>query len=654
MTEPKDSPRWEAAEEHPHHPSGSDRGSGHKGLVIGAAVLATVGTILAGVRGIDTGSLILQALALEGLLVALAAWLSLHAFRIRRRLVEAHEWQPPESGGWDEMEEEELNVTLHDVHRSRMIHFAVLAVPVTLLVGFLATYLLWTHSGGEAEWLPPDDIAAASVICLVACCLWLVLSRSFEAFRGSDVPEAPALMLAFRDLQWTTLLVAAGILGTMIWPKNVGGDGQPWSPPEIWVARLIFLWLIAVCAEQLIRIALACLRRDWMEAGFTSPTQLILREAVFVRGNPIASLFETIEARFGVSFRSSWAIGFVRAAAVPSLIAVLLLFWALTSLSVVGTDELGIRESFGQIRGQLPWNLGAVTDEPLPPGLHWKFPWPFGRILRYPVKHVFAMPVGFVPSPGRQRAFLWTTPHAEEEFALVLGNDAQVLSVNTLVYYKIREDKKGLLDYVYQCADSPEDGSEADRGRAMVKTALDAYAHRALMEQTRTATLEEILAANRAEFCDRLKQSLRNYAAENRLGIDVIDVALVGMHPPIDAAPAYLDVISAEIDAERYRIGAEGQRTASITDASTTSHAQVAAAEVQASQQVGKAHEESAEFVAMGEGYRAAPEAFMQRLWFETYEAALADQPLIVVDEDVIVDMRKLPQPQVIIPGGVP
>ena len=654
MTESKDSPRWEAAEEHPHHQSGSGQGSGHKGLVFAAVVLVTVGTILAGICGILEGSLILQALALEGLFVALAAWLTLHAFRIRRRLVEAGEWEPHPSQEWDDMEEEELNVTLHDVYRSRMIHFAVFMVPVTLLVGFLALYLLWTQSGPEAEVVSSENVPAASVICLVACCLWLVLSRSFEAFRGDDLPEAPALMLAFRDLQWTTLLAAAGILGTMIWPKNVGGDGEPWSSPEVWVARLIFVWLIAVCAEQLVRIVLAWLRRDWVEAGFTSPTQLVLREAVFVRGNPIASLFETLEARFGVSFRSSWAIRFVRAAAVPSLIAVLLLFWGLTSLSVVGTDELGIRESFGRIRGELPLNLGTVTDEPLPPGLHWKFPWPFGRILHYPVKHVFTMPVGFVPSAGRQRAYLWTKAHAEEEFALVLGNDAQVVSVNTKVYYKICEDKQGLLDYIYQCADSPEDGSEADRGRAMVRRALDAYAHRALMEQTRTATLEEILAANRAEFCDRLKQSLRDYAAENRLGIDVIDVALVGMHPPIDAAPAYLDVISAEIDAERYRIQADGQRTASITDAETTSHAQVAEAKVQASEQVGKAYQESAEFLAMGEGYRAAPAAFMQRLWFETYEATLSDQPLIVVDEEVIVDMRKLPQPQVIIPGGVP
>jgi len=492
MTESKD----------PALPEGAERkvreaGSGHKGLVFGAAFLVSIGVIVAGAYGMrarPAGALVLKALALEGALVALSAWLSLHAFRIRRRVAEAYEWESYEAHGsrdWDEVEEEGVGVTLQDAQHARMIHFAVLAIPATVLVGFLALFALWTQSGREAGVLPENDIAAASVICLVACCLWLVLSRAFEGLGRDELPEGPSLMLGFRDLQWTTLLVAAGILGTLIWPKNAfSASGEPWSPPEIWVARVLLVWTLAVVVEQLIRVTLAWLRRDWVDEGFASPVHLLLREAVFLRGNPIASLFETIEARFGVSFRSSWAIRFVRAAALPSLVAVVLLFWGITCLSIVAVDELGIRESFGRIRGELPWNLGTVSDDPLPPGLHLKFPWPFGRVRHYPVKKVFAMPIGFVPRAGHQRAYLWTKVHAEEEFAMVLGNDAEVVAVNALVYYKIREDKEGFLQYVYRFADSPNDGPQARSGRAAVETALDAYAHRALMEQTRSATLD--------------------------------------------------------------------------------------------------------------------------------------------------------------------
>ncbi len=639
-----------------HH----DAGGGHKGLVFGAALLATIGVVFAGVYGMKSGSLVLKALALEGALVALAAWLALHAVRIRRRLVEAHEWEAYEAQGardWDELAEEGLSVSLQDVQHSRTIHLAVMAVPATLLIGFLALYQLWTQSGSGAGVLEKGDVAAASVICLIGCCVWLVLSRAFEGLGREEVPEGPALMLAFRDFQWTTFLVTIGVLGSLLWPEDgFWGNGEPWSQPEVWVARVLLVWTLAVTVEQILRLALAWFRRDWVDAGFVSPAYLMVREAVFLRGNPIASVFETVEARFGVSFRSSWAIRFVRAASLPSLVAVVFLFWAITCLSIVETDELGIRESFGKIRGELPGDLGTVTDELLQPGLHLKFPWPFGRIRHYPVKKVFAMPVGFIPMAGQQRAYLWTKAHAEEEFAMVLGNDAEVVAVNALVYYKIREDKQGFLDYVYRFADTPEDGPEGGTkpGRVTVQTALDAYAHRVLMEETRTATLEQVLSVNRAEFAGRLKESLRDYAEKNRLGIDVIDVALVVMHPPIEAAESYLDVINAQIDAERFQITAQGQYDVALERAQTSSYSRVAEQKMYAADRVGTAYEESEEVLALSQAYQTAPEAFKQRLWFETYEAALADKPLIVVDEQVYIDMRQTPEALNLFPSGAP
>ena len=47
---------------------------------------------------------------------------------------------------------------------------------------------------------------------------------------------------------------------------------------------------------------------------------------------------------------------------------------------------------------------------------------------------------------------------------------------------------------------------------------------------------------------------------ENRLGVEIIDVALINLHPPIAVAGAYLDVISAEIDAVRYQAEALGDQ----------------------------------------------------------------------------------------------
>ncbi|MHC4405957.1 MAG: SPFH domain-containing protein [Planctomycetota bacterium] len=601
MTEAKDYGLPEAPGARQFKTSGS-----HKGFVFGAAVLVSVAAVLAYWYGAQTETLLMKALGLEAALVALAAWLSLHAGRIRQRLADYHEWESQE---WQEADSDEVEaeeeVGLYDVQHAWKLHFTVFAAPATLLVGFLAGYLLFSPSDGGAGRFDTSYTATATgtVMCLIACCLWLVLSKTFEAAPKEELPEAPSLMLAFRDLQWLTLLAAAGILGTAISPKEGLWGSGAWSKPDMWAAGIILVWLMVVSLEQLIRIIAGWARGLPEDEPFEAPTYLLFREAVFVRGNPIASLFETIEARFGVSLRSSWAIRFVRAAAVPSLAAVLLLFWGLTCLTVVDTAELGVRESFGR-----------VDDELLQPGLHWKLPWPFGRVHAYPVKEVFVKTIGSEGRRMQQRAYLWGEAHAEGEFALVLGSVSEVVAVDGLIYYKIHEDKDRFLDYVYSF-----------QGPEEVEETLDAYAYRALMEQTCSRTLKEVLSTNREEFASQLKQSIRDYCEHNRLGLDVVDVALVSFHPPVEVAEDYLDVINAEIEADARRIEAEGNRSIRKWDTDTQVISAITEVKVYAAGKIGRAHQESQEFAALGNAHAIAPAAVELRLRLDTLREILGE-----------------------------
>jgi regulator of protease activity HflC (stomatin/prohibitin superfamily) len=368
------------------------------------------------------------------------------------------------------------------------------------------------------------------------------------------------------------------------------------------------IWIVSTCGEQLFRLLFAWLRPT-PEGSLSIPAvRLAVREALLVTGNPISSLFQTVEERFGVSFRSSWAISFVRRATIPVLLLVVLLLWGLSSLCVVRIDNLGVRETFGR-----------VTAAPLDPGLHWKLPWPFGRVRQFPVKRVSTQTIGFVSGERRQPAYLWSKQHAEKEFALVLGAGSEVVAVDSMLYYKTREDRDRFLEYVYRWQ-NPEE-------------ALEAYAYRSLMEQTRSATLDDVLSANRAEFGDRLEESVRGYATENHLGIDVVEVALMGLHPPVEAASDYLDVISARIDAERLQIEAEGEALAEVQHAQRESASAVRAARVESAKRMAQSQEESAEFLAIGAAYSVAPNAFKLRIWFEILEEILQEKPFALVDK---------------------
>ena len=99
------------------------------------------------------------------------------------------------------------------------------------------------------------------------------------------------------------------------------------------------------------------------------------------------------------------------------------------------------------------------------------------------------------------------------------------------------------------------------------------------------------------------------------------------------SAADYLDVISAQIDADRYATEASGERLGSIENATADGEKDITEAKVDAAKRVGKAVEESAEFVAVGQAYAVAPDAFELRLRGDIVKETLGERPLILMDK---------------------
>lgn len=399
----------------------------HRTLLLASAVSAGVAAIVAGAYGLHSDLVTLIALSLEAALVAITCLTAWNAQRIRRRLAgvnpSTHERsQPPTEGPkigrWGDVEWsdecDQFDDPLADLEHHRMVHFLYVSVCPAVVIGLLAIFELGSRTADGVGAITLGGATALGLLCLTGSCVWLVLARSFATITEGTLPESHDLAFSFRELQWGSMVVGAGILGCMIWANL-----------DLWVGRMLLVWIVAVCVEQVVRLLLLWLRPSSDDDAFIRPLNLQLREAVFVRRNPVASLFETIESRLGVSFRSTWAIGFVQRAMIPLAMMVLLLLWGISSLSIVKIDHLVVRESFGQLSGA-----------PLPPGLHWKLPWPFGQVRQYPAKKVFVTSIGFVSNPQRQPAFLWSKKHAQEEFGLVLGDGAGLVSIDSVVYFK--------------------------------------------------------------------------------------------------------------------------------------------------------------------------------------------------------------------------
>lgn len=574
----------------------------HGGVVTTSALLATALGVATGWYALASGLYVLKALALILLQAAHASWATLGAERVRRLFAEAQALSAQRGASRDRTDaprgsagpDDDYDLVFADAEHGRKLFYLFGAIVPALVLAVLAVGMLIGDANATATEVVRSRATALGIVCLAVSSLWLVLWRTYGAVSSDELSEAPFLCLTFREAQWATLVAAAGLFGRMYRPE-IG----------LWLGRILVVWLLLVAAELLLRLFFAWLRPS-KSGPFIPPFRVFLRELVLSRGNPVSSLFETIEGRFGVSFRSSWAIRFVKNAALPTVLLAGLLFWALSSLSMVGPSEMGIRET-----------LGTFEKQPLGPGLHLKLPWPLAQVHRYPVKRVFSQPVGFVAADEQPAAFLWSNVHAKEEFELILGDGTEAVAVNVVLYYKIREGES-LYDYALNFENPDE--------------ALEGYSYRALMELTRSATLEELLSANRAKFADDLHRAIQQYSDANRLGIDVIEVALLNLHPPTEAAESYLDVISARIDAERFQIEAQGEQVEQVESALTEKTTIVAEAKIEAARRVANAIKESVEFAATKMAYAVSPAAFRFRVRGDTLAEILSEKPLVLLD----------------------
>ncbi len=578
----------------------------YRSLLGGGLWISGAAALAAFAYGIVGESYAATSLGLEYLLLTITVWVAANFAHRRDEMLKQSAMSP---GANDPSSVHSTVQSPADAMESAVQTQATVLGGVAVLVGAAAAIQLLQQTIGEISF---DEVSAVPVVvCLMAAFVWQVLARTLRKISETDLPESRALAFAFREAQWSSLLIATGLVGAAF---------ESWT--LYWSVRVLLIWIVVICSEIIVRMILILLIPTERSSVAIAPIRLLLREAIFTASNPVTSLLHTIESHCGVSLRSSWAITFVKRSLIPLSLALIVSAWGMTSLSIVETHQFAIREHFGR-----------PVEGVLVPGLHLSFPWPFGRIRSFPVKTVRQIPIGFVEADepmqrNQPRTLLWTKPHAKEEFSLVLADGTELVAVNALVYFKISEDPDEFRDYVYQQA-SPEH-------------TLLAFAYKALMEETRGKTLDDVLSLNRAAFARRIADSVRSQVRTARLGLDVIDFALLNIHPPIEAGGSYLDVINARLDAGRRVTEAEGVKQVALLEAQMRGTSAIAVAKVSGSRRIADARSDIAEFQSLHEGLSAAPKTLHLRLWIEALESALSTQRLFLVDQSLLDEGSEL------------
>jgi regulator of protease activity HflC (stomatin/prohibitin superfamily) len=237
-----------------------------------------------------------------------------------------------------------------------------------------------------------------------------------------------------------------------------------------------------------------------------------------------------IKTHLGLDFARSWALSYLAKAAIPALVATVLLCWGLSGVKLLGGDQRGIYE-----------RLGAPVKV-LGPGFHVLMPWPLGRMrpVEYGTVHTISVgaqqgPQAFekeqatekagaedIPPPAMNR--LWETAHATEAEYLVANQSGaglqsfQVVNAEILVFYRTGMTDAAAYQSVYGSADPA--------------TVVEQEADRLATRYFASHTLEGVIGGQRDALQETLRADLAKAVDADKAGIDIVAILIDAIHPP--------------------------------------------------------------------------------------------------------------------------
>ena len=316
------------------------------------------------------------------------------------------------------------------------------------------------------------------------------------------------------------------------------------------------------------------------------------------------NLLAYMEENTGITMRSLWSIRFIRKVLPTAVVILVLTLWLSTSVVLVDTYQEGAL-----------FRMGTLQSETLAPGMHLVLPWPFDRVELHDTRSINAVTIGYVADGDSDN--LWTEGHGKEEYRLLLGSGDEMVSINLRIQYRIRD----LYQYISSAAEPA--------------ALLQAQAYEIVTSRTVRSDLETLLSTDREAFSQSFLEELTQKLEPFGTGLEVVDVVLESIHPPVEVASVYQRIISAGIDAERIVINGENEAQIARLEAQLAQTAMVSKAKVEREQAVAAAKAAVADFMASVEADGSYRDAYRYYKYIDALTKAYADAKLIIIGEGV-------------------
>lgn len=336
-------------------------------------------------------------------------------------------------------------------------------------------------------------------------------------------------------------------------------------------------------------------------------TRLVFLEIFFGKSDLRSSIYSFFKDLLGIDLKKSELCRFFLSIFEPVFIFSLILVWLLSSIVIIGPDQSGIVYRFGKIE----------SADCRPPGLLFKLPWPLGNYLIEKKNHLRMVNIGFKPDL-KANHIIWTKPHSTENFNLLVGDGLEMISIDCQIMYRLKNVRNYLLGY-----QNPEE-------------LLQALAYRFLTFETVSATFDSIMARDRRMFAEKLQNEIQKELDRRNSGMEIVKVVFLAMHPPIEIATSFEDVISAQLDKQTFEMYAQTESIHNRHMHTAFAEGEVLSAKGNAVTAVADASGQAQAFVSQSIGFNASPELAKFRLKLESLQKLVDSKKLYVIDKSLL------------------
>ncbi len=324
--------------------------------------------------------------------------------------------------------------------------------------------------------------------------------------------------------------------------------------------------------------------------------------------------------------------------------------WLLSQLVRLSVDEQAVVTRFGKHHSVLE------------AGWHWRWPWPMETVTRVRPDWIQTVTLGvqapFVDAKSKNGVIEWTSEHTDLDGSRSSANSlfltADEVLVDLSAELQFRTVK--VTDYVY-------------RGGAQVHNLCRMELEAVLRELTARHPLDDWLTDDRTALEQQVQHAVTARLEALPLGIEIIDVQLLDVHPPQPVVAAYRQVSDALEDQETQKnvaaataartliaaVGTEllpsspNETLPDMTDdvwqtwlnekpsrLSGTAAAQLEAAAAASTEQQQRAHAEAHRLHQLLIAFQAAPQTAGTILYWDRITPMLSRRPLVLLDPQAV------------------